>query len=268
MQQLESTIANLNSNTFWAVKIESLPYLGVIANNMTGAAMKAAHGSVEQYFQHLGESGEQKIRITDRKSNGSSYKTIGTPYDVVISDSGETTQAAPKADPVQPEPAKPYEPLPVNPNAGLTGPNGLGFAQIHALMDQPRLERENERLRDENQRLKDKIIEQDKTILKNEVLDGKSEATAKAQTGLLESAMPLLAPLIAKLTAPAQIAPGLGMPAENFTEAKNWAISLIKATDDDSAIILGKVAQGMDASEDFFNELMELMKKHELIPAA
>jgi hypothetical protein len=265
MKQLDNSILLLETSPYNAVKVEYADTFGnfsPIENNATKEILVTKYGSIKDFFEGLNAKGIKKIRVTDRKANGSTFKTIGASYEVTFTD-GNTTMETPVQPQANVAPAMPAF------NFGLNGGmQGLGMVEIHRIHDYDRLKTElaeskakNIHLETENSRLKDEN-------LRNELLGTKSVEKSKANSDLVEKLTPLLGMIAAKIMPPAGavVEAGLGNPSPSFSAVKNQFLQFIQNADDDFLQDLWAVVGGMQ-NEDFDNELTELLRKHNLIAA-
>lgn len=259
MKQLETSIFQLKTNQHWAVKVEAKSPNGsysVIENNIQKAALETKFGTIENFFEDLNKRGLTEIRITDRKSNGSVFKTISI-YELKF-ENGNPTEINQNVQTIQPAPVINYNPA-VTPLNGMA--NGLGMVEIHRIHDYDRVVKDNikleskvENLTNENEKLKE-------INLRQELLGVKKVENTESQAKLMTSASAYIPLVQAFLMGNRGIppTPGLGAPLSPIKEK-------FVAIDDYFLQDLLPVLTGMQ-NEDFDNELSQLLVKYNLISA-
>jgi hypothetical protein len=265
MKQLDQSIFLLESSKYNAIKVEFCNPTGnfsIIENNATAETLIEKYGSILQFFENLYAKGIKKLRITDRKANGSAFKSCGEYIVNFTAKDGEIT-SEPIAE-TQPVPeVQPYQ-APTQ-SFGMAGmPQGLGMVEIHRIQDYDRVLAEKQKLEIEvaalkvsNQALRDEN-------LRNEILGTKSVEKTDSNTALIDKFTPVALALIEKFQrAPVVAAVGL-TGAENFTPLQNAFLQIIQNSDTGVLSDLMAVAQGINNPE-FDTEMTELLKKYNLI---
>jgi hypothetical protein len=120
-------------------------------------------------------------------------------------------------------------------------------------------------LTSENKTLLEKVASLEKINLKNELLEGKTVASANANTELLKSFGPLLAPVLEKFLSPNPVAAAVGLGVSDFSSVKKEMVEIIKDTDDEVVYYLAVLAKNIDTST-VADELIVLLESHALIP--
>jgi hypothetical protein len=267
MKQLDNSIFLLESSKHNAIKVEFCNPAGsfsILENNATAEILIEKHGSVLQFFENLYKKGIKKLRITDRKSNGSAFKSCGEYIVNFTAKDGEIT-----SDPIvetQPIPEVQSYQAPVM-NFGLGMPQGLGMVEIHRIQDYDRVLAEKQKLEIEvvalktsNQALKDEN-------LRNEILGTKSVEKSDSHGALIDKYTPVVLALIEKFQPAAKAVAAVGLSgAENFTPLQNAFLQIIQTADASILSDLMAAAQGV-SNTDFDAEFTELLKKHNLILA-
>lgn len=256
-QRFDNSILLLDTNPHMGIKVEYLndsSTYTTVYPRANKADIVADHGSIKAFFERLNSEGKTTIRITDRKSNGSTYRTIGEPYTVTFSNDG-VLQNNPTPKPVEKMESQ-YKPT----FNGLAG-SGLGMVEIHRIHDYDRIKTENTKLEAKVEQLTATNEKLKEDNLRNELLGVKKVEQTEANGKLIMSAqgfIPLIQAMMlgAKGAAPAQ---GLGEPA---SEVKQFFINL----DDPLLLDLVPVAKGLQ-NEEFETELQTLLIKFNLITA-
>jgi len=270
MKQLDNSIFLLESSPMAAIKVEYCDNVGnysAIENNATKAIIDEKYGSINQFFESLYKKGIRKLRITDRKSNGSSFKTIGKDYEVTF----EAKEGEISSEPIAaPESVNtiPTMQIPNHfQNYGMNAPGpGLGMVEIHRIHDYDRLVTVNQKLEVENAALKARNEALRDENLRNELLGTKSVEKAEKQNALLAQASPILLGLIEKFQTVAPVIAGGLAGAENFSPLQKTFLSMVQTADQAFLSDLLLIANGM-SNPDFDTEITELLKKFNLIIA-
>ena len=162
MTKLQETIAKLKSDPLHAISVVDAQNESKIATNATGEILTKTYGSVEGFFNDLTKNNIRYFRITNKRKNGSTYKTIGIPFPV---DARPEQQNKPME-----TPHKVHTPE-VMPNifgGGLAG--GLNMMDVsYKFQDYQRVERECQEWKAKCEKLEadNKVLEN--TNLRNEL---------------------------------------------------------------------------------------------------
>lgn len=253
MTKLQETIAKLKSDHLHAISVVDATNEAKLVTNATGAYLAANYGSVEGYFNDLTKK-VAYYRVTNKRKNGSTYKTVGIPFPV---DARPEKQETPME-----TPHKVHTPE-VMPNyfgQGLMG--GLNMMDVsYKFQDYARVERECQELKAKCEKLEAANKELENTNLRNEL----SGEKANANVELAKTFAPMIGPLLSKILSPAG-AMGMNAPAmENLSEVKHQLIETVRLTDDSLNEYLLAVIQGIATNNDFTEELITLLEKHKLI---
>lgn len=259
MKHFEKIIENLKTDRHYAIKVVDLNTQKNIVCNANGDFLAEKYGSVEYFFENIFKSGVQKIQITNRRKNGSTFITVGDPYDFDM----VSNEAIPATQPVEATPFQPNFSAAQPTFPSLNG--GMNAVDIYKYMDHPRLELLCQNLTSENKILLEKVASLEKINLKNELLEGKTVASANANTELLKSFGPLLAPVLEKFLTPSTAASAVGLGVSDFSMVKKEMVEIIKNTDDDVVYYLGILSKNIDTGT-IANDIIELLDKHNLIP--
>lgn len=268
MKQLDNSIFLLESSKHNAIKVEFCNPTGnfsTLENNATAETLIEKHGSIIQFFENLYSKGIKKLRITDRKANGSAFKTCDEYIVNFSAKDGEiTSETFVETQPVPEVVQQPYQAS--NQNFGLAGmPQGLGMVEIHRIQDYDRVLTEKQKLEIEvaalkvsNQALRDEN-------LRNEILGTKSVEKSDSHGLLVDKYTPVVLALIEKFQRAPVAAAAVGLTgAENFSPLQNAFLNIVQTADVSVLIDLMAVAQGISNS-DFDGEMTELLKKYNLI---
>ena len=267
MKQLDNSIFLLESSKHNAIKVEFCNPTGnfsTLENNATAETLIEKHGSILQFFENLYSKGIKKLRITNRKSNGSGFKTCDEYIVNFSAKDGEiTSETFVETQPVPEVVPQPYQAS--IPNFGLAGmPQGLGYADIHKMTDYDRVVSEKQKLEIEvgalkvtNQALRDEN-------LRNDILGTKSVEKSESNAALLDKLTPFGLALLEKFQTAPVAAAAVGLSgAENFSPLQNAFLNIIKTADASVLSDLMAVAQGF-SNEEFDAEIIELLKKYNL----
>lgn len=267
-EEFNKSILKLDSNQYAAICVEykdgmgnyqSMKFTtpeGATTTSATKNTLIAIYGSVEAFLEQLFAKGIKELRITDRYKNGSSFKTIGTPYEVIFEAPNQ-----PKEKPIEPvevtEPANQPQQH-IIPNYGMMGSaNGLSGADIHKIYDHERLRVENSDLKLKNDYLTKENEKLSKENLTLELLGAKSVEKSKAQAELLEKGTGYM-PLIMK------IMEGKNATTPGLTGATSELKQAYLNMPDEVLEEIYPVLKGYSIPE-FQIELDNLLKKHNLI---
>lgn len=259
MKQLDNSIFQLKNNPYWALKVEAKSPTGVyytVENNVKKETLEQKFGSIKNFFEDLNKKGLTEIRITDRKANGSVFKTMGT-YELSFQNGNATA--------IQPETAQNAQPMgPTNYPAQVPGMNAgmFGHDQVYKMYDHGRLERELTEAKSDLKVLKVENEKLKEENLKHEILGTKKVENTEAQAKLMASAapfMPFIQALLMGARGQQEVTPGLSAPTSQVKTA-------FMQIDDEMLIDLLPVVQGMQ-NEEFESKLKVLLQEFNLISA-
>ena len=248
MQNLDTLIDKLNTDSFSAVSVLDLDTNTFVFRNKTHAEIIADFGSAEEFFETLFADGHKRLNLTLKRKNGSTYKADGTSFDVNFSKEIQSVQ------PVQ---------------SSVTTdmfPNSFGLGSLDMINlfvakgDAQRLHSENEILKateKENKKLIDELKEE---RLASKYDTDKSKGTQEMLLGAIQQ----LPTIMAMVKGVPPVA-GLASPAENYsTPAKQHFAKALQNLDDSTVSVLESINNGLNSNVQFTNELAELLQKHQL----
>lgn len=237
--------------------------------NKTKEQIIEKYGSVANFFNGLFSNGATKIGIQPLKKNGQNQGK----QNWVKHNRHSYLEVPLLPAEVQSAPASFQSSAPVQYSQPLAGP-GLSIPEMISLHvdrnDKTRLDVENKFLKEENERLKEQIYQFKDKELKWNNSNAKSEQNANLVGAFIENIDKIPALLGAfkgqSVVAPVIEAaiPGLGNP-NNLSEQKRSMISVIAQCDEFTVSLLASIYDGLQANQDFSNELNELLKKYQLI---
>lgn len=253
--KLDSVIHNINNNKLFLLSIFDTDTATNVVKYLPGTNIIEQFGTGEAYFEHLFQNGHRNMVISSHTKNGSGKRKLEEPVTVSLSPNNETS-VQPVANPVYP--AMPM-PAAKNDNFGLGVPElmGLYVAQNEANRlrgENAELKADNKRLEAENKKYHEQILS-DKYDYDKE--KDKKESTNNTIQGLM-GALPMVMPYLM----PNQ--QGLNAPADFGSQVKNDFVQTIKTKDDITITVLSKITEHLGQNENFSNELLELLKKHNL----
>ncbi|MGQ2982117.1 hypothetical protein [Flavobacterium sp.] len=254
---LNDIIDKLDTDQYYAVRITDADKGTYICTNKTGADMKAESNSVEEYFNALYDKGVRNIVIQPRRRNGSSFVDGGE----VFKYSFASEEPAHQPEPIAPTQQASYIPeiLP-----GLGGNyGGLNALQAqYQMMDYARVVQENKELKEKNDRLSKKKKRLEREALENQFSESKANGQKELVTTLLTTAPALMGAL--KGAGVPMPDPGLASPTPNLTHNQQLLIEAIQHNKDYIAEYLLTALNGMRDNQEFGNEFIELLDKHNL----
>jgi hypothetical protein len=248
MQNLDTLIDKLNTDSFSAVSVLDLDTNTFVFRNKTHAEIIADFGSAEEFFETLFADGHKRLSLTLKRKNGSTYKADGTSFDVNFSKEIQSVQ------PVQ------------SPVTTDMFPNSFGLGSLDMINlfvakgDAQRLHSENEILKateKENKKLIDELKEE---RLASKYDTDKSKGTQEMLLGAIQQ-LPTIMALVKGVPPVA----GLASPVENYsTPAKQHFAKALQNLDDSTVNVLESINNGLNSNVQFTNELAELLQKHQL----
>jgi hypothetical protein len=248
MQNLDTLIDKLNTDSFSAVSVLDLDTNTFVFRNKTHAEIIADFGSAEEFFETLFADGHKRLSLTLKRKNGSTYKADGTSFDVNFSKESQSVQ------PVQ------------SPVTTDMFPNSFGLGSLDMINlfvakgDAQRLHSENEILKateKENKKLIDELKEE---RLASKYDTDKSKGTQEMLLGAIQQ----LPTIMAMVKGVPPVA-GLASPVENYsTPAKQHFAKALQNLDDSTVNVLESINNGLNSNVQFTNELAELLQKHQL----
>lgn len=214
-QEFLNIVNQLKTNQFYAISIIDDSTMNKILTTTLGSSLVAKYGSVENYFEHLKNSGVTSFSVQEYKKNGSGWKNTGN---VVRNLTFQEKTQAPN--PSHTAPA--HNPL----NGGLAGQVvALGFTDVANYMadskDNVRLTEENKHLKEKNESLQKIVDELKEEKLKREYDASKSSGQNEMLLGLVQN----LPNILGAFKVGGDVS-GLGAPAPTQTQNN---LSQIKA---------------------------------------
>lgn len=248
MQNLDTLIDKLNTDSFSAVSVLNLDTNTFVFRNKTHAEIITDFGSAEEFFETLFADGHKRLNLTLKRKNGSTYKADGTSFDVNFSKEIQSVQ------PVQ------------SPVTTDMFPNSFGLGSLD-MINLFVAKGDAQRLHSENEILKASDKEQKKLIdeLKEERLASKYDTDkSKGTQEMLLGAIQQLPTIMAMVKGVPPVA-GLASPVENYsTPAKQHFAKALQNLDDSTVNVLESINNGLNSNVQFTNELAELLQKHQL----
>ena len=259
MKQLNDIMHLLTTDQFYAINVTENQTGNCLGKNLTGAALEAKYGSVEEFFNKLFTDGVQSIIIQPRRKNGSSWVPDPRRAPQVINMRAQDEPQQIAQQPTLPQPAVHIpEIIP-----GLQG--GLNAQMIYNYMDYNRVITDNAELRAKCEKLKDEVDTLKFEAQKTEFSEAKAKGNKEMLNGLAETLMPLAQMLLANRTGVAIPQPaGLGQPQTGLSASKQAVVDAITASEDYVSDYLLKVFDGFSTNEAFTTELLNLLKKFNL----
>ncbi|WP_268846579.1 hypothetical protein [Flavobacterium aestivum] len=251
MQELDTLIDKLNTDSYSAISVLDLDTAAFVFRNKPHAEIIADYGSAEEFFETLFADGHRRLTLTLKRKNGSTYKMDGKSFDVNFS---KDTQSV--------EPVK----QPVTVHKAELFPNSFGLGSLDMINlfvakgDAQRLHAENEILKASEKENK-KLIEE----LKEERLATKYDtARSNGTQEMLLGAIQHLPTILATFNGAPPVT-GLASPTENYsTPAKQNLAKALQNLDDSTVNVLQSINSAMNTNPEFTNELAELLQKHQL----
>lgn len=195
-QEFLNIVNQLKNNPYYAISIIDDSTMNKVLSRTLGSTLIQNHGSVENYFEHLKNSGVSSFTVQEYKKNGSGFKNTGKVIKNLTFHDKNTA-----VNPVQSN---------IPANSSLNGLAGqvvaLGFTEAVNFMadskDKVRLEEENKFLKSKNEDLTKQLEE-----LKEERLANKYDTASKSSQnelimGLVNN-LPALASVFTKQPQPA-----------------------------------------------------------------
>jgi hypothetical protein len=251
MQELDTLIDKLNTDSYSAVSVLDLDTTVFVFRNKTHAEIIADYGSAEEFFETLFADGHKRLTLTLKRKNGSTYKVDGKSFDVNFSKDTQSVETVKQ---------------PVTVHKAEIFPNSFGLGSLDMINlfvakgDAQRLHAENEILKASEKENK-KLIEE----LKEERLASKYDtARSNGTQEMLLGAIQHLPTILATFNGAAPVT-GLASPTENhLTPAKQNFAKSLQNLDDSTVNVLQSINSAMNTNPEFTNELAELLQKHQL----
>lgn len=264
--QFENTIARLAADQYNAVSVVNMATLKPIVTNKLGYQIIEQYGSVEAFFNEIITPEISKVKILDRRKSGTAFVPAGEPYDFSIEIESEqilqheTKQAAPQVHQTV---------VPMPQNSGLNGMyGGLGIVEmenINRIIEFPKLEAKYNKLEAKAEMLEKENVKLERTIHELNTTGSHAVAKSEANNELMKIIAPLGQPLLERLLIPAApaapIIPGL---SGAISPTLQNAIQILSESSEAEVQMVSKIMIGFD-NEDFSNELLELMKKRQIL---
>jgi hypothetical protein len=259
MQELDTLIDKLNTDSYSAVSVFDLDTNSFLFRNKTHTEIIADYGSAEEFFEFLFAKGHNRLTLTLKRKNGSSYKIDGHSFDVNFSKQNQEPEV----------PQTPMQHFPVQqvkaPQADIFSNSfGLGTLDIMNLMvaknDASRLFTEVETLKAENKDYKKKYED----IREEQLLSKYNADKESGLWGAVQGAVQNAPALLAAFKGVAPVA-GLAAPMEAYSsEVKQHFATALQSIDDTVVNVLESITNGLNTNVEFSSELAQLLKKHQL----
>lgn len=274
MQQLTDLMEKLADDEYSALSVINNDTGEAVCSDKLGTAIKNEYGTIADFFNALHDKNIRRIIIQERRKNGSAFKSIGRPFFADMN--AKTEDIIPGVTFVQPPGQQPvYQPLPQQglngADLGLNGIFGLmGGVQgdiIHAYKEFPKVEKERDELKRENKQLEKDVARLEAELLKKDFSDAKATGNKEMLTGLAETFAPIALALLNGKSGGAAL-PGAGGELNGgagVSPAKQQALELIMELGDDEAAYMARTIEGFSTNPQFGNELIQLLKTHQII---
>lgn len=263
-EKLEQIIAQLQADPFSVIKVESIGFgtCVPIINNATNQQLIDKFGGAKEFFESLFNQGIRKIRVIPRKQNGTPKSGAKPNYMASRTLEPFEFEFEPKTTEAQPEEAAQVHQAVVMQEVSLKAPSGLGYAEIHKIVDYPKLERELFETKTELKLVKDDLKKANEKVHEYELFGAKKAEQTEANAKLIGSLSPfqqtinmIAAGLMAKV-------PGQ-QPGMNGVAMSPVKEAFMKA-DDSLLNDLAIVSKGYDI-DGFEDKLNVLLKEFNLI---
>lgn len=258
MQQFLKIIECLKTDEFYAVMIEdaetnqqfTVPGIdGKPTVNLTGQNIIAAFGTVEAFFNSIFEKGHERIKITFRRKNGSTFKQAGEPREFSLNAEKKQPKAEFAKSDSEPKMPKDFA-------KGLTG------TQYFNALRYPEIVVERDELKRKLGKYKKKVAKLERAALEESFSTKKQEKNNELLVKLAPYIQPILGKVIPGAATDIPVQSGMNAPAE-LTETKIGVFQRISALSDDEAYSIGLLAENMQ-NESLQTDIMELINKHNL----
>ncbi|SHO72881.1 hypothetical protein [Flavobacterium cucumis] len=256
-QEFLNIVNQLKNNQYYAISIVDDSTMNKVLTTTLGSSLVQKYGSVENYFEHLKNSGITSFSVQEYKKNGSGWKNTGSVIrNLTFQDKNTAVNSVPT-----PTPA-PFSPL----SSGLNGQQvvGLGFYEAANLMadskESARLAEENKYLKEKNERLEKDIFD-----LKEEKLKREYDTAGKdSQNNMILGVIQAL-PQLGSIFGGGGSSSGLNAPVQtnqhNITQIKAEFIQYLSNPSISDALIeaLYEVATKIATTEGFYEKLENLL---------
>lgn len=253
--KLDSVIHNINTNKSFLLSVFDTDRATNVVKYLQGTTILEQYGTGEAYFEYLFQNGHRNMVISLHNKNGSGKKKIEEPITVSLSPNGISEQ------PVLNNSSLPAMPMMPTKNETF----GLGVPQLMDLYveknEATRLRTENAELKAKNTTLEAENKKYYEQILSDKYNYDKEKDKKESTNGVIQGLMGAL-PMVMQQFSPN--ANGLNAPADFGSQIKNDFAQTIKSQDDITITVLSRIAQHLGQNADFSNELLELLKKHNL----
>ena len=188
MKQLPALVEKIMSDRCAAMTVINLsdnnPKTNVVYANASAVKVVKDYKSFENFFETLYKNGLAKLRIFERRANGTSYLPFGEPFDFDLATQTESASTFANESPAEKTAEEQPQMTAQDPNfPGLSGP-GLNAAELyHYSKDHARLSGENLHYKSENETLKKKVSKLKKQI----ILHNQSEAKLNGQNDVMKT---------------------------------------------------------------------------------
>ena len=264
MKQLETLINAMKVKKTVAMTVVDLADGAEVYKNATVAKLTADYGSIENFFETLYKNGMKSLRIFERRSNGSNFIPFGVPFDIDMESKVESESVIEnKPTAVQPKMTMHDQPQAIALNGGLNA------VQVYHAQDYPRLQGEHSAYKLEVENLKQQLLEKKEEILELKYSEKKElgkQDMMGSLAGHIPGIMTGLAALGVTIGKKGVAQAGLAGPDE-LSPAQTEVFEIMKRLDPDTLYTFGEMANSLQNPE-FVAELMELLKKFDVVPAA
>jgi hypothetical protein len=267
MGKLDAIIAKINTEKRLLLSVFDHQSQTNLYKYYPATAILTEFESGENFFESLNEKGYRHLTVGAHLKNGTGKIKAIEPVEVQfgVSIENESSLVMEHQQPShKPSQVATPKPTPMD----VTGLFGLGAPQIMELLvkkhEADRLTLENSELRADNRSLKDKNEQYREEILKDKY-DYQREKEKKGDTHALIGQIAGSLPAIMQYIKP-NPSEGLSasQPQDYGSPAKNSFVQNLPQIDDATLLLLVSIWNNMNTNTAFSNELVTLLKKHQL----
>jgi hypothetical protein len=267
MGKLDAIIEKINTEKWLLLSVFDHQSKTNLYKYHPATAILAEFGSGENFFESLNEKGHHHLTVSAHLKNGTGKIKATEPVEVQF---GAPIENEPflEIEHQQPTPKAIQEMTSKSAPMDISGLFGLGAPQIMELMvkkhEADRLTIENSELRADNRSLKDKNEQYREEILKDKY-DYQKEKEKKGDTHALIGQIAGSLPAIMQYIKP-NPSEGLSasQPLDYGSPTKNSFVQNLPQIDDATLLLLVSILNNMNTNTSFSNELITLLKKHQL----
>jgi len=254
MNQLNQDFAKLQKDKYHRLTIYDKKFKRPLYKDFDYFFVVNNFQSFDNFIESIKTNGTKEITIIPRRANGSTTKSAGEPYDVVLVENSQpiSTQTQLNFDYNMNNSNMSKNENLFTGGLGLNGMNGLMGADVsYRYMDYPKLESRVKELESENKVLKKENEQLSRENFKLEIEMKSDDKKRESNQQLIGMLAPALSPVLEKLMMPKI---GLTEPAQLQPAQPHF--------DPQINLILNDVGILLTRSEDFYVELDDLIKKY------